>query len=150
MNLRPSICLITLALTLAFTGLPLRATAEESKPTVDLTGRWKVTQSSTNTQVRPSEGILNLKQGVGTLTGTLRNVSTVNGNSHVYEWEIKEVKLQGSEISFSVTHPFEVGNGDVTSSYQGKINGGTIKGTFKTEFLGKSFTRDWKAERLKE
>ena len=38
-----------------------------------------------------------------------------------------EAKLQGNEISFSVTDiPFEVGHGTVTSSYQGKISGDTI------------------------
>jgi hypothetical protein len=131
-------------------GLTLRATAGVDRSTVDPTGTWKVTHSSTNTQVRPAEYTLKLKLEGGTLTGTLGNVSTVNGKSRVYEWPINEAKLQGNEISFSVTHPFEVGHGTVTSSYQGKISGDTIKGTSKIEFLGHAYTRDWKAERIKE
>jgi hypothetical protein len=39
----------------------------------------------------------------------------VNAKSRVYEWPIREAKLQASEISFSVTHQFEVGHGEVTA-----------------------------------
>ena len=59
-------------------------------------------------------------------------------------WEIKEAKLQGGEIFFKVL------NGAVTSSYQGKISGDTIKGTAKTESSGKTTTRNWEAKRLQE
>lgn len=74
----------------------------------------------------------------------------VNGKSRLYQWAIKDAKLQGSEISFSVTHPFEVGHGEVTTSYRGKIGGDAIKGMLEMEFMGQTYTRDWKAERLKE
>jgi hypothetical protein len=150
MKLRPNTCLTSLAMALALIGLTMHAIAGDNPSTVDPTGIWKVTHSSTNTQVRPTEYTLKLKLDDSTLTGTLGNVSIVNGKSRVYEWPIKEAKLHGNEISFSVTHPFEVGHGTVTSSYQGKISGDTIKGTSKTEFLGHAYTRAWKAERLKE
>jgi len=109
-----------------------------------------VTQSSTNTQASPPEKTLRLKLNGGMLTGTLSNVSTVNGKSRLYQWAIKDGKLQGSEISFSVTHPFEVGHGEVTTSYRGKISGDAIKGMLEMEFMGQTYTRAWKAERPKE
>jgi hypothetical protein len=131
---------------LVFTGLMVSA----QEPTVNPTGTWKVTHSSTNTQARPSEYTLKLKLVSNTLTGTISNVSSVNGKSRVYEWPIRDAKLQGGEISFSVTHPFEIGHGEVTSSYQGKISGDAIMGTFKETFLKHTYTRNWTAERVKE
>jgi hypothetical protein len=130
---------------LVFTGLTVSA----QEPTINPTGTWKVTHSSTNTQVRPAEYTLKLKLVGGTLTGTISNVSIVNGKSRVYEWPIRDAKLQGSEISFNVTHPFEVGHGEVTSSYQGKISEDAMKGTFKESFLEHAYTRNWTAERIK-
>ena len=142
MKLRTITCLTTLTLTIALACLTLRAAAGEDKPTANPTGTWKVTLSSTNTQSRPSENKLTLKLAGGTLTGTLHRASAVNGADAT--WPIKEAKLQGNEISFKVV------NGNVTSSYEGKISGETIKGTVKTESSGKTSARDWKAERLKE
>jgi hypothetical protein len=150
MKLRPIICLTTALLVLAVTGLTVSASAGDAKLTADPTGTWKVTRSTTNAQVHPSEQTLKLKLNVGTLTGTLSNVSTVNGKSRLYQWAIKEGKLQGNEIFFTVTHPFEVGDGEVTSSYHGKISGDAIKGTFKMEFSGQISTRGWEAQRLNE
>jgi hypothetical protein len=132
------------------TFLILNTRCRDDHSTADPTGTWKVSQSSTNAQAHPAEYTLKLKLDGGTLTGTLSNVSTVNSKSRVYTWPIKETKFQGSEISFSVTHPFEVGHGEVTSSYQGKINGDIIKGTLKAEFWGHTYTRNWMAERLKD
>src|ERR1039458_3851117 len=80
---------------LVFTGLMVRA----QEPTINPTGTWKVTHSSTNTQVRPSEHTLKLKLVSNTLTGTISNVSSVNGKSRVYEWPIRDAKLQGGENS---------------------------------------------------
>ena len=142
MKLRTSTFLTTLTLTIAIACLTLRSAAVEDKATVDPTGTWKVKLSSTNTQSRPSENKLTLKLAGGTLTGTLNRASAVNGADAT--WPIKEAKLQGNEISF------KVGSGAVTSSYEGKISGDTIKGTLKTESSGKTTARDWKAERLKE
>jgi|ERR1035438_2050472 hypothetical protein len=131
---------------LVFTGLTVGAQGS----TVNPIGTWKVTYSSTNAQMHPTEYTLKLEMAGSTLTGTISNVSTVNGNSRFYEWPLREAKLHGSEISFSVTHPFEVGHGEVTSSYQGKVNGDTIKGTFKESLLEHSYARNWTAERVKE
>ena len=89
--------------------------------------------------------------GGGTLTGTLSYTTIHNGQSRVGELPITEGKLQGSEISFNFTHPPAAGNGpNATYSYQGKISGDTIKGTFTTEWMGQTRTRGWEAGRLKE
>ena len=140
-------------LTLALTGLTLRGTAGSDQSTADPTGTWKVTISSTNTQAHPTAQTLKLKLNGGTLTGTLSYNSspTVNGKARVSELPITEAKLQGSEISFNFTHPPAAGNGpNATYSYQGKISGDTIKGTFTTEWMGQTRTRGWEAGRLKE
>jgi len=133
----------------AITGPTLKA----GEPTVNPTGTWKVTISNTNTQARPAAQTLNLKLDGGTLTGTLSYNSspTVNGKARVSELPVTEAKLQGNEISFNFTHPPASGNGpNATYSYQGKISGDTIKGTFTTEWMGQTRTKGWEAERLKE
>jgi hypothetical protein len=125
--------------------------AEES--VVNPTGTWKVTVSSTNTQARPAAQTLKLTLNGGTLTGTLSYNSspTVNGKARVSELPITEAKLNGSELSFNFTHPPAAGNGpNATYSYQGTISGDTIKGTFTTEWMGQTRTKNWEAKRLKE
>lgn len=153
MKLRPRTCSTTFVLTLALTGLILRTATGIDQPTTNPTGTWKVTISGSNTQARPAVPTLKLKLSSGKLTGTLsyRSSAVVHGESKVSESPITEAKLQGNEISFSFTHPPASGNGpNATYSYQGKISGDTIKGTFTTEWMGHTRTKDWEAERLKE
>ena len=149
MKLQRSICLTTALLFLAVAGSTVNA--EES--VVNPTGTWKVTVSSTNTQARPAAQTLKLTLNGGTLTGTLSYNSspTVNGKARVSELPITEAKLQGNELSFNFTHPPAAGNGpNATYSYQGTISGDTIKGTFTTEWMGQTRTKNWEAKRLKE
>ena len=144
-----SICLTTALLFLAVAGSTVNA--EES--VVNPTGTWKVTVSSTNTQARPAAQTLKLTLNGGTLTGTLSYNSspTVNGKARVSELPITEAKLNGSELSFNFTHPPAAGNGpNATYSYQGTISGDSIKGTFTTEWMGQTRTKNWEAKRLKE
>jgi hypothetical protein len=149
MKLQRSICLTTALLFLAVAGSTVNA--EES--VVNPTGTWKVTVSSTNTQARPAAQTLKLTLNGGTLTGTLSYNSspTVNGKARVSELPITEAKLQGNELSFNFTHPPAAGNGpNATYSYQGTISGDSIKGTFTTEWMGQTRTRNWEAKRLNE
>ena len=149
MKIQPSICLTTALLILAVTG-PTVCAAE---PAANPTGTWKVTVTSTNTQARPAAQTLKLRLDGGTLTGTFSYNSspTVNGKARVSELPITEAKLQGDEISFNFTHPPASGNGpNAKYSYQGKISGDTIKGTFTTEVMGQTRTRGWEAERVKD
>jgi len=56
--------------------------------------------------------------------------------------------LKGDEISFTVTREF---NGNkVTSKYNGKISGDSIKGKIETERDGNNQSRDWNATREAE
>jgi hypothetical protein len=147
MKLQRLIYLTTALLFMAAT-CPVQA----GEPAVNPTGTWKVT-TSTNLQARSAAQTLKLKLDGSTLTGTLTYNSspTVNGKASVSELPITEAKLQGDEISFNFTHPPASGNGpNATYSYQGKISGDTIKGTFNTEWMGQSRTKDWEAERLKQ
>jgi hypothetical protein len=149
MKLQRSICLTTALLFLAVAGSTVNA--EES--VVNPTGTWKVTVSSTNTQARPAAQTLKLTLNGGTLTGTLSYNSspTVNGKARVSELPITEAKLQGNELSFNFTHPPAAGNGpNATYSYQGTISGDSIKGTFTTEWMGQTRTKNWEAKRLNE
>jgi|SRR5208282_3326984 len=149
MKIQPSICLTTALLILAITGPTVRA----GEPAVNPTGTWKVTVVTTNTQARPAAQTLKLKLDGGTLTGTFSYNSspTVNGKARVSELPITEAKLQGDEISFNFSHPPAAGNGpNANYSYQGKISGDTIKGTFTTEWTGQTRTRGWEAERVKQ
>ena len=133
---------------LAFASL---ISAEE--PTINPTGTWKLTITSTNTPPRLTMETLKLKLSGGTLTGTLSYNSspTVNGKARVSELPITEAKLQGSEISFNFTHPPAAGNGpNATYSYQGTISGDTIKGTFTMKWMDHTRTKNWEAKRLKE
>lgn len=146
MKLKSGICLATLALTL---GLSIGATVGDNKSTADPTGTWRVVNGSDNSTQLRFEYTLIFNINAGTLTGTLRNLASVN-NSRLYQWEVKEAKLKGNEISFTVTHPFDVGRGVITWSYKGKITADTIKGKLTKEAPGETHTGDWSAERFKE
>jgi hypothetical protein len=149
MEIHPIIGLTTTLLILAVTG----PTARAGEPAVNPTGAWKVTVVTTNTQARPAAQTLKLKLDGGTLTGTFsyNSSAVVNGKARVSELPITEAKFQGDEISFNFSHPPASGNGpNSSSSYQGRISGDTIKGTFTTEVMGQTRTRGWEAERVKE
>jgi hypothetical protein len=149
MYLQRSICLTTALLFLAVTG----STAKAEESVVNPTGTWKVTISGDKSQALPAVPTLKLKLSGGTLTGTLsyRSSPVVNGKSQVAELPITEAKLQGNDISFNFSHPPAAGKGpNATYSYQGKISGDTIKGTFTREWMGNTNTKDWQAVRIKE
>ena len=123
--LQLSVCLL---LTLAAT-----ANAEDKK--VDPTGTWKWSFTGQNGQTR--ETTLKLKLEGDKLTGT---VSGRNGDT-----AIENAKIKGEEISFSVTREF---NGNkMTSKYNGKLSGDSIKGKAETDRNGETQSRDWEAKR---
>ncbi len=87
----------------------------------------------------------------GKLTGTITGRSNVNGNVRIFEWPIKDTRLQGNDISFTVTHAPVTGQGpDSTTVYEGKLTGETIKGQAETEWSGHTFKRGFEAKRVKE
>ena len=102
---------------------------------MDPTGTWKWSFTGQNGQTR--ETTLKLKLEGDKLTGT---VSGRNGDT-----AIENAKIKGEEISFSVTREF---NGNkMTSKYNGKLSGDSIKGKAETDRNGETQSRDWEAKR---
>ena len=116
--------------------LGLLARAEDKK--VDPTGTWKWSITTPNGQTR--ESTLKLKLDGEKLTGTISGRGA--------ETAIAEAKLKGEEISFEITREF---NGNkVTTKYNGKISGDSIKGKMEFERDGQPQSRDWEAKREAE
>jgi hypothetical protein len=115
-------------------------------------GTWKVTMIDPQTKNKMgSEETLKINLEAGKLTGTITHRSNVNGSVRVYESAIQEIKLQGTDISFTFSHPPHVGRGpDVACTYQGKLAGDAIKGKIEQDWSGHTFRRDWQARRIAE
>lgn len=121
------------------------------KSAVDPTGTWKLATINSQTKAKSPERTLKLKMEGGKLTGTIDGRTEVNGKVKMFEWPIKDSKLRGNDISFTVTHAPVAGNGpDSTTTYEGKITGDTMKGTAETEWNGSTHKRDFEAKRVKE
>ncbi len=120
------------------------------KGAIDPGGTWKLVTINSQTKAKSSERTLKLKVEAGKLTGTIDGRSEVNGQVKMFEWPIKNTKLQGDAISFTVTHPPTVGKGpDSTTIYEGRITGAAMKGTAETEWMGHINKRDFEAKRVK-
>jgi len=105
----------------------------------DPTGTW--TWSTPGRDGGPArESTLKLKMEAGKLAGTLAGMRG--------ETKIDDAKVEGSEISFSVTREFN-GN-SMTSKYKGKLEGDTITGKISTERDGQARERDWVAKKKVE
>jgi hypothetical protein len=121
------------------------------KAATDPTGTWKIATISPETKSKGSEQTLKLKLEGGKLTGTITGRSSNNGKVRIFEWAIKDSKLQGKDISFTVTHAPVTGEGpDTTTIYEGKIAGESMKGKAETEWAGHTFKRDWEARRVQD
>ena len=149
-KMRPAIRLAVLLLALAIPAFIRPASAADSKSLVDSAGTWKVTQFTAGAGEPAAELTLKLQVDGSSLTGTLVKQETSKRKAHVCEWPIKAAKLEGDEISFTVSRPIGARSGEVVSTYRGRISGDTIKGTFEVAVLGQSFSRNWEAARLKE
>jgi hypothetical protein len=104
----------------------------------DVTGTW--TWSFTPQNGDKVEITLKLKQDGEKLTGTI----TRQGGQ---ESEIKDGKVQGSDVSFNVVR--EINGESRTIKYTGKLDGDTIKGQSEIEINGEARKRDWEAKREK-
>ena len=144
------IWLIISALTIAALVWSSEAIAAD-KAAVDPTGTWKLATINAETKAKSPERTLKLKLEGGKLTGTIDGRSEINGKVKIYEWPIKDTKLKGGDISFTVSHPPTAGTGpDSTTVYEGKITGDTMKGTAETEWVGNTHKRDFEARHTKE
>jgi hypothetical protein len=152
MRLRNSIAALSIAaLTIAtFVWLSSQCLGEE-KSAIDPTGTWKVVKINPETKSKGSEQTLKLRLDGGKLSGTITGRSSNNGKVRIFEWAIKDTKLQGSNITFSVTHAPVTGSGpDSTTMYEGKITGDAMKGKLEIELSGQTFSGEWEAKRAKE
>jgi len=92
----------------------------------------------------PRKSTLKLKVDGEKVTGTLTLPGRAGGQPR--DVEIKDAKLKGDEVSFSTS--FERGGNTVTTKYNGKISGDTIKGKIEGPGRdGNTNTRDWEAKR---
>jgi hypothetical protein len=115
------------------------AQAEDKK--ADPSGTWYWTAPGrnggpgrTNTLVLKLEG--------DKLTGAL---SMPRRGGEMVETPIKDAKVTGDDVSFSVTREF--GGNSMTSRYSGKVTGDSIKGKIEFERDGGTQSRDWEAKR---
>lgn len=149
MKLQHHVWFTTAALAAAAFVCSLNQAAAADNAAIDPTGTWKVTMfdPQTKRQIGWEETLKIRREGVS-LTGTITHRSSVNGKERVYQSVIKEVKIQGNDLSFTFSHPPHVGKGpDITSNYEGKIIGDSIKGKIALEWDGHAFNRAWEAKR---
>jgi len=104
----------------------------------DPTGTWKWSVTINN---NTRENTLKLKLDGDKLTGTMLN----RNNEEV---AIDDAKFKDNEVSFSYTR--ERNGNKFTTTYRGKIDGDTIKGTSESERDGQKQSRDWEAKREKK
>ena len=118
---------------------------------VDPTGTWKLTSINAETKAKGPERTMKLKLEGGKVTGTIENRSEVNGKVKILQWPVIDIKVQGTNISFTISHPPTAGNGpNSTTKYEAKITGETMRGTSETEWNGSTHKRDFEAKRVKE
>ena len=151
MRTQNGILLQTAALTITTLFWASTLSMAADKGAIDSTGTWKLATINAQTKTKSPERTLKLKLEGGKLTGTIDNRSEINGKVKMFEWAIKDAKLQGNAISFTVRHPPTYGKGpDSTTIYEGKITGDMMKGTAETEWSGNTMKRDFEARRVKE
>ncbi len=118
-----------------------------AKPaSVDPSGAWKL--SSNTNSAKAFQQTLTIRRDNGHFAGTL----TYQGTLKVLERAIQDVKVQGDELSFTVTIPSTTGSGpDTTRKYRGKISGDSIvEGVCDVTWAGLPYSRDWNAKRVKQ
>jgi len=128
---------------MATIGLVLPLQAQEKK--ADPSGTWSWTTPARGGG-DPRKTTLTLKVEDGKLTGTIATPGRQGGQAR--ETPIENGKIQGDEISFTVTREF--GNNKMVQKYSGKVSGDTIKGKVEFERNGQQTSRDWEAKREKQ
>jgi len=123
--------LLVAPIVLAILAMAGIARAEDSP-----TGTWKwTTMGGGNTR----EVTLKLKQDGDKLTGTI--------TMGTRDTEITDGSFKDGAVSFSVVR--ERNGNKITSKYNGKVEGDTIKGKIETDRNGQTNSRDWEAKREK-
>src|SRR5213593_1572531 len=114
--------------------LQIRAAEVEAVPKLDGVWKWSFTMPD-GTKAEPK---VRLKQEGDTLTGN----SIPRANMSI---AIADAKLDGDKVSWGVTR--EAGGRKVTTRYEGKVEGETIKGTITSDWAGEARRYDWLAKR---
>ena len=124
--------------------LALGSVAQAQDKKADPTGTWTWSQPGRNGGP-DRKSTLKLKLEGDKVTGTLSAPGRGGQSSDV---AISDGKIKGDEISFEVTR--EVQGNKITSKYNGKISGDSIKGKMAFERNGEAQSRDWEAKRETE
>ena len=122
------------------TGMLAQVHAADTK--VDPTGTYFWTQPGRNGGPDRTN-TLTLKLEGDKLTGKVQ--SPGRGGGDPISTDIKDGKIDNSDISFSVTREFN-GN-SFTTKYSGKLADGVIKGKAESERNGETQSRDWEAKK---
>jgi len=101
-------------------------------------GTWKWTVQGQNNQ--SFEQTMKLKMEGDKVTGVILGRNNT-------ETKIDDATFKDGVLAFSVTR--ERNGNKVTSKYNGKVDGDTIKGKIETERNGQTQSRDWEAKREK-
>ena len=130
------LCGLIVVFSAMFAVVGFASTAQAQEKKVDATGTWKWTSPARNGGAG-RESILKLKQDGDKLTGTMSGQT---------EAEIKDGKVVDGTVSFKIVRSR---NGTETvMSYEGKLEGDTIKGTItRTGGTTPAQPRDWEAKR---
>ncbi len=151
MSMKPQRRILIAALTTAAVVWSSALSVAADKGAIDPSGSWKLVTISSQTKAKSAERTLKLKLEGRKLTGTTDGRSEINGKVKMFEWPIKDTKLQGNSIAFTVTHAPTVGKGpDATTVYEGQISGDTMKGSADTEWNGHTNKLVFEARRVKE
>jgi len=114
----------------------------QAQAATDPTGTWSWTTPGRNGGP-DRKTTLKLKLDGEKVTGTIS--SPGRNNAAATDTDIKDGKMTGDEISFSVTREFN-GN-SMTTKYSGKVTADTIKGKIESERNGQTNSRDWEAKK---
>lgn len=124
-------------------GMLVQVQAADTK--ADPTGTYVWTQPGRNGGADRTN-TLTLKLDGDKLTGKVQ--SPARGGGDPTSTEIKDGKVDGSTISFTVTREF---NGNSFSiKYSGKLADGVIKGKTESERNGETQSRDWEAKKQED
>ena len=127
------------ALVVGLAGLTGGTRAEDKK--ADPTGTWKWTVEFKD---QKREQTLKLKLDGDKLTGT---IATGGGKGAAKDTKIEDGKFKDGEVSFTVTREFN--DMKFTSTYKGKVDGDTMKGTMEAKFGEKDVKQEFEGKREK-
>ncbi len=130
----------------ACAGLALCTTAQAQDKKADPTGTWIWTQAGRNGGPDRTNTLV-LKMEGDKVTGKLAAPGRRGGDPT--ETEIKDGKMTGDELSFSITRDF--GGNSMTTKYTGKVSADSIKGKVVAPGRGGGdpTERDWEAKKQK-